>query len=243
MKPEHLTIETLNAVKKCEEVFIEKYTSDFPNGSIEEIEALIGKSLRELDRTAVEEEFAKKLAEAREKNIALLVIGNPLFATTHVQLLLDAEKIGVEWKVIPGISVQSYVGKTGLNAYKFGKVVSIVMPSQNYKPESFYDSIVSNLDAGLHSLCLLDIKPLKKMTPREALKLLLEIESKRNNTGIRNARIVVLAGLGSEDERIFSGNAEKLAEIEYSLPASIIVCSELSEKEKEAVEELTEVVA
>ena len=166
LKPEHLTVEAISVLKKCDEVFIERYTSDFPGNKMEELEALVGKKLKELGRHEVEVEFVKKIAEAGGKNIALLVIGNPLFATTHVQSLIEAEQSGIEWSVIPGISAQNYIGRSGLNAYKFGKVVTIVTPSQNYKPESFYDGILANLKAGLHSLCLLDIQPMKKMEPR-----------------------------------------------------------------------------
>ena len=242
LKPEQLTVEAISALKKCDEVFMERYTSDFSTGELEELEALAGKKIKELDRPEVETGFSKRLAVAREKNIALLVIGNPLFATTHVQLLIDAERLGVQWSVVPGISVQNYIGKTGLNAYRFGRVVSIVSPSENYKPESFYDNIKSNLEAGLHTLCLLDISPMKKMTPRDAHRLLLEIESKRNSKALKEAKIVVLAALGSEEERIASGKATKLLWEEFTMPASIIVCAELSEKEKEGLAELTEEV-
>jgi len=243
LKPGHLTVEAISALKKCGEVFLEKYTSDFPSGTTSELEMLTGKSVRELGRHEVEEEFVKRLPGAREKNIALLVIGNPLFATTHVQLLIDAENAGIRWHVIPGISIQDCIGRTGLNAYKFGKTVSIVMPSQNYKPESFYGGIVKNLEAGLHSLCLLDIKPVKKMEPRDALRLLMEIESKKGLEKIKKAMVVVLAAIGSEEERIVSGRAEKLVWMDFPLPASLIVCSELGEKEREALSELTERVA
>ncbi len=240
LKPEQLTVEAISALKKCDEVFMERYTSAFSTGELEELETLTGKKVKELDRPEVETGFSKRLARAIEKNIALLVIGNPLFATTHTQLLIDAERLGAQWSVVPGISVQNYLGKTGLNAYKFGRVVSIVSPSENYKPESFYDNIKANLEAGLHTLCLLDITPMKKMTPRDALTLLLEIESKRSDKTIREAKIVVLAALGSEEERTVSGRAEKLLWLDFPLPASLIVCSKLNEKEEEALAELTE---
>jgi diphthine synthase len=238
LKPGHLTIEALEALKECGEIFIEKYTSDFPDATIKELEKITGKKCTELGRQAVEEGF--DIAKAKNKNIALLVIGNPLFATTHVQLLLDAKDAGVEFRVIPGISVQDYIGKTGLNAYKFGRVASIVMPEPNYKPESFYDSIIANLAAGLHSLCLLDIKPAKKMAPKEALALLLEIEKKRKKSAIKNATIVVMAAMGSEKEKIAFGSAEALAKKDFPVPAALVVCTELGEKELEGLQKLAE---
>ena len=240
LKPEQLTVEAISALKKCDKVFLERYTSEFSDGNLEELEALIGKQVKELDRPSVETGFSKRLAEAGQKNIALLIVGNPLFATTHIQLLIDAEKLGVQWSVVPGISVQNYLGKTGLYAYKFGGTVSIVSPSENYKPESFYDKIIENVNAGLHTLCLLGITPTKKMSPRDALTHLLEIEAKRKGKTLREARVVVMAGLGSEEEKIVSGKAERILWQEFPLPASIVVCAELSEKEKEGLAELSE---
>ncbi|MEM0360654.1 MAG: diphthine synthase [Candidatus Diapherotrites archaeon] len=238
LKPEHLSIEAIEALKECQEIFFEKYTSDFPEGSIKEIETLCGKKITELDRKKVEENF--DFEKAKNKNIALLAIGNPFFATTHVQILLDAKEKGIEFKTIPGISIQDFIGKTGLNAYRFGKTTSIVFRQPNYCPESFYDSILSNSSNGLHSLCLLDITPEKKMNPREALELLLAIEKKRKKTIIGKTTIVVMAAMGSSKEKIAFGKAKTLKEKEFPLPAALIVCAKLSEKELEALKALAE---
>lgn len=42
--------------------------------------------------------------------------------------------------------------------YSFGETVSIVMWTENWQPDSFYDKISANRQHGLHTLCLLDIK-------------------------------------------------------------------------------------
>jgi len=240
LKKEHLTIEAIETLKKCDEVFIEEYTSLYSEGNVKELGKIIGKKLRFLGRNGVEEWFEGKLPEAKEKDIALITIGNALFATTHIQLLIDAENAGVKWRVVQGISIHNFLGRTGLNAYNFGLTVSIVMHSKNYKPESFYDKIVKNLEAGLHTLCLLDIKPEKKMSVEEALDLLLQIEKKRGKNKIKNSEIVALAGMGSFGERVVSGSAEKLKELNLPVPASIVVCAKLSDKELEALNALTE---
>ena len=39
--------------------------------------------------------------------------------------------------------------------YNFGETVSIVLWTDNWKPDSFYDRIASNRKLGLHTLCLL----------------------------------------------------------------------------------------
>jgi len=239
LRREHLTIEAIETLKSCDEVFVEEYTSLYSEGNVKELEELIGKKLQFLDRNGVEEWFEGKLPDAKEKNIALVIIGNALFATTHSQLLIDAESAGVNWRVVQGISIHNFLGRTGLNAYNFGLTVSIVMHSENYKPESFYDKIVKNLEVGLHTLCLLDIKPEKKMSVKEALALLLKIEGKRNENKIKNSEIVALAGMSSSNEKVVSGSAGKLSEIDLPVPASIVVCAKLSEKETEALNALT----
>lgn len=42
--------------------------------------------------------------------------------------------------------------------YRYGETVSIVMWTENWQPDSYYDKIQQNLSRGLHTLCLLDIK-------------------------------------------------------------------------------------
>ena len=50
------------------------------------------------------------------------------------------------------------VGACGLQLYNFGQTVSLVFFTETWKPDSFYDRIKENVDLGLHTLVLLDIK-------------------------------------------------------------------------------------
>jgi len=240
LKPEMVSVEALSALKKCDEIYIDTYTSDFSEGTLSGLEGISGKKIIPLQRPEIEEGFAKKIEAARGKNIALAIIGNPLFATTHSQLLLDAKKADVEFKVIAGISVFDLVGKSGLSTYKFGRIASIVFPQKNFSPESFYDLIAENKKTGLHSLCLLDIQGERKMTAGEAIGILLKIEEKRKGNAVRNSVIVAMERLGSEEERIVSGSTERIARENVGVPAILVVCGELSEKEKEFLGEFTE---
>ncbi len=237
LKPMHLSVEALEAVKKCSEVFIDSYTSAFSEGTVQALEALAGKKITPLSRGEVEENFRGRIEAAREKNIALLVIGNPLFATTHAQILLEAKKAGIEARAIAGISAFDLVGKSGLSMYRFGGTASIVFPQENYAPESFYDLIAENKKAGMHTLCLLDIQSGRKMSAREAVRILLEIEEKRSENIVRNSVLVAMGKLGSAEERIIAGSAERIAGEEVGLPALLVVCAELGEKEKEFLHE------
>ena len=244
LKPGHLTAEALEAVKRCRQVFLENYTSRYAEGARRDLEKLLGREVKELGRKEVEEGFGKILARARRSPTALLVFGNPLVATTHVQLLLDARRLGVDFRVIPGVSVTDFLAKTGLDAYKFGRVTTIVYPQENYAPESFYDAIEKNKSIGLHTLCLLDIQAEKgrMMTIKEALHILQGIEQKRGKKLLFNgAKLVGLCGLGGENELIAAGRAARLLDFAFEgFPQSLIVCGELNEKEIEAMKVLCE---
>ncbi len=234
LKPKHLTLEALDALKDCEKIYLDSYTSKFSEGSVNELEDLINKQIIELKR--VELEGSKLINESRVKNIALLVYGDVFFATTHKQFLIDTSVKGVRVKVIPGLSIQNYVGLTGLDLYKFGRIVSIVYPRENYAPESFFDSIKSNYEAGLHTLCLLDLDAENNffMSSQQALQILNKIATKRNETFLNETTIILLAGAGSKKQLIKKGNIKELMRSGYAVfPQTIIITAKLSEKEQE----------
>ena len=241
LKPKDISIEGINALKNCEKIFLESYTSQYATGTPQELEVLIGKNLIELNRKQVEEEFKKEIEEAKTKNIALCIYGNPLNATTHLQVILDAKKLGVETKLIAGLSIFEYVAFTGVERYKFGKTTSIVFHEDGYEPESFYDAILENKSIGLHTLCLLDIKmnQNRMMNIRQGLSLLEMIEEKREKNILNESIIIGIAGLGSENQQIKAGTLEQIKEFNFSIfPQSLIVCGKLNEKEIEALKEI-----
>ena len=241
LKPEHLTLEAQNVLKECSEICLEQYTSQYSEGSFEFLEALLGRKIQLTDRHEIESNFKEKLEKAKSSNVALLVFGNPLTATTHVQLLLDCKILKVPFKVIPGISATNFIAHSGLQEYKFGRTVTIVMPGKNYAPESFYDLIKENQKSGLHSLCLLDIKQEKKklMSIKEAIEVLEKIEEKRKDSLVKKALMVGIAAAGSSKMQLKAGTAKQLKAFGFhEFPQCLIVCGSLSEKEKEALKAL-----
>ncbi len=243
LKPKHLTIEAVEAIKECNSVFLEAYTSSYGEGTVKELERTIGKGVMKLKREQVEENSRTLLMQGKKEDICLLVYGNPFTATTHIQLLLDAKKLGVKCRVLPGISVVNFLGKTGLDEYRFGRVATIVFPTEKYAPESFYDIIEKNKKSGLHTLCLLDIKAEegKMMAVSEALNILEKIEKKRGKSIVKESKVVALCGVGGSEEIIKSASFNELKRSRFnSFPQSLVVCGELNEKEKEALEVLSE---
>jgi len=245
LRPGHLTIEAKEAIEACNKVFLETYTSIYSHGSVEELEKIIGKKIVSLGRVGVEQDFEPVLKEAKKsgENVALLVFGNALSATTHVQLLIDAKELGIKSKAIPGISIYSFLGAIGLDQYRFGRTCTIVAPKENYAPESFYDTIESNFNAGLHSLCLLDIETEKNklMSVSEALDILAKIEKKRGKDLLQKATLIGLYAMGSDNQTVKSGSLNVLRRSNFAhFPQSLIIAASLTEKENEALRFLNE---
>ncbi len=242
LKPSHLTLEALECIKKSDQVFLEVYTSQYSEGLLKELKDLTGKDIKEINRTDVEENFTSALTSANKNNICLLIFGNPLTATTHIQLLIDAKEAGIKWKVIPGISVTNMIAESGLDEYKFGRTVTICYHLPNFEPDSFYDQIKENQKMGLHTLCLLDIKkdqPQQRlMTAIEAIEVLEKIMLKKKHKD--KFLYVALLAMGSERQKVLVGRKMIFAskEIQEIYPQSMIIPGKMNEKEKEAVKNL-----
>lgn len=103
------------------------------------------------------------------ENIGFLVVGDPLCATTHTDLMLRAKERGVIVEVIHNASVMGAVASCGLQLYQFGYTVSIPLFEDSWRPSSFYDRIKYNKAGGMHTLCLLDIK-VRRIHTKPSLK-------------------------------------------------------------------------
>ena len=216
--------EGLLAIEKCAKVYVEGYTVDFPY-PIEELK--LGKNFEVLDRGKVESN--KLIQEAKGRKIALLVYGCPLFATTHMSLVSDAQKQGVRVKIVYSASVFDAIAQTGLQLYKFGKIASMPAWKNNHEPDSFMEIVKSNESIKAHSLILIDIGLSFK-------KALVQLEMAARNKSIDLDRIVVCSKLGTEESKIFYGTIEYLREKNFGMPFCFIIPSELHFLEKEILE-------
>jgi hypothetical protein len=76
-------------------------------------------------------------------------------ATTHTDLLIRAQSMGISTHVVHNASIMNAVGACGLQLYSFGQTVSIPFFRTGWRPDSFYDKIAYNAGGGMHTLCLL----------------------------------------------------------------------------------------
>lgn len=236
---EDISIKGLKAIEKCEKVYLEDYTNFFESNK-EEIEVFLKKKIEVLKREDLENNVKKIIEEGKQKNVAILVYGDPFFATTHISLKIEAKKQNVEFKVIHSSSILSSIFEIGLSCYKFGKLVTIPLKSKYENlPESVYESIRKNKENNLHSLCLLDIDKEKNeyLKPNEALKTLLEAEKKYKKNVINDENeIIVVCRLGFKNEKIFFDKIKNLIYKDFGEPPYVIIVpSELSFIEREAL--------
>jgi len=220
-----LSLKALEIAKKCE-CYCELYTSIW-NGSLENLKNLVGKEIKLLKRKDLEEGQEAFIEKARQNDIALFVPGDPLAATTHIDLVYEAKRRKIPVKIIHNASVFSAIGETGLQIYKFGKTATVPM---NGKLENVKSTIKNNKKLGLHTLLLLDIDRENNinMTVPEALKLLLKSKIIKEFD-----EIVVFSKSGEE---IFYNIAKEFLNKKIGLPAVLIIPGKLHFREKDFLE-------
>ncbi len=76
-------------------------------------------------------------------------------ATTHADLVVRAKQMGIAVEVIHNASIMNAVAACGLQLYAFGQTISMVFFDGSWRPDSWYEKIAVNRQAGLHTLCLL----------------------------------------------------------------------------------------
>src|SRR3989339_644524 len=97
--------EGLDIVKRCKRIYLENYTVDFPY-PITELEDIIGKKVISADREKVES--LEIVDEAEEMEVALLIYGSPLTATTHISLIQEAKALEIKYKIIYNASIKAH---------------------------------------------------------------------------------------------------------------------------------------
>jgi len=233
-----ISIKAIEKIKECEKVYYDCYTSFVDKEYIKKIESLTAKRIFPLKREELEGK-SKIVEEAKTKNIALLVGGESLIATTHHSIVLDLLKEKIPFEIIHSSSaISSAISESFLQVYKFGRIVTIPFWKEDYKPLSFYDYAFQNSNLGLHTLFLLDIKEekgeLKFMSVNEAISILRMAEKERKKGLIKDStKIIVISSIGKENIKVYG----ELKDIEkrniQSFPSVIILPGKLHFVEEE----------
>jgi diphthine synthase len=218
----------LETVKKCKKVYLENYTVDLPY-SEEELAHILNKKIISANRELVE--GLSLVDEAEKMDVALLVYGSPLTATTHITLIQEAKKLGIRYKVIYNASILDAVAESGLQLYKFGKVASMPAWKESYTPDSFMEIVKENMSIKAHSLILVD-------PGLEFQEALIQLEKSAKNHNIKLKSLLICQALGTKKRKFlyrFVEQAKELTGVQH--PYCIILPSKLHFVEKEVLEE------
>jgi len=229
-----------NEIESSEIIFAEDYTSSLASGSLQRLEQRLHKNIQILNRKSVED-GTDILNACSDRKVAFLVAGDPMTATTHIDLRLRAAKKGIRTEIIHGASALTAVpGLLGLQHYKFGRTTTIPFEQEGYSPTSPYEFISENLSRGLHTLVLLDIdaENSRFMTANEGLHSLMDMEKRVESGVITSGTLVcVVARAGSHDCAVRAGTVSELLSESFGPPLhTMVVPGKLHFMEEEALE-------
>ncbi|KAI5172067.1 diphthine methyl ester synthase [Nematocida sp. LUAm3] len=239
LEVEDLSIKALRILEQSDKVYLEKYTSILLDE--EKIKEVIKKEIHLAYREDLEEALGepKILEEAKTISVALLVVGTPLFATTHTELVLRAKELNIPVTILHNASIQNVMGSCGFNSYGFGRTVSIPFFLKEWRPYDFYSNILSNYHSGLHTLCLLDIKIneptieslmgkedkryTKYMRIPDALAQIKEASEHFNSSLLLNIPVVGIERFGQSTEHFRYGAIDTLLQQKYGPPLHSLI--------------------
>jgi diphthine synthase len=233
-----ITLRGLEEARAADSVFAEFYTSALTGAKARAIEALVGKPIRRLTREQIEsgEEI---LDAARTRRVVFLVPGDPMTATTHIDLRLRAKNAGILTRIVHGVSIMSAAaGVLGLQTYKFGRTTTVPFPAPGFKPTSPLEVILENRRMGLHSLVLLDLREDGTfLDPKDALRSLVEMAAVKTDAEFGASTVVcVLSRVGAPEVIAVADHIERLLQRDLG-PAlhCIVIPGPLHFLEKEAL--------
>jgi diphthine synthase len=228
-----MSLKAVEEAKGCTKLYVELYTMKL-SSTAQSLSELLGRGVTLLRRGDLEESAGKILEEAEESNVGVFVGGDCLSATTHISLVIEAAKKGVDVRIIHGSSIFTAINECGLSLYKFGRTVTMPLPEKG-SADSVIKAIEDNASIGLHTLILLDldIENQKFMTITSSLERLKEAGFSAESL------IIGLSRLGSSSSMILAGKLEDIARIDFGEPPQcLIIPGQLHFLEAEALKTL-----
>lgn len=242
-----LSIAALDVLRKCNIVYIERFTSALSEVDIQGLNSLLEMHTKPVQRWFVED-GREILEAARTKDVALVTYGDPLIATTHSELRSRAAKNSIKSAIFHSASgIASLIGESGLHVYKFGRMVT--MMSKLLSAVTVYNTIFQNLLSGSHTLILTEYSHDDEskeeqffLDPSSVFKMLLDAEqAHKHEIFSDNTFAVVASRVGMQDQKIISGKVKSLMKLEFGIgPHSVIVTGALHFTETEALASVTE---
>lgn len=217
-----VTLKGIEAIKNADVVYGEFYTSRLTGTHPEKLAQILDREITILPREEVED-GRKILADAEKRNVVLLVGGDPMVATTHVSLAIEARKRGIDVKIIHGQSIMSAVcGLTGLHSYKFGRSATIPFPYGDSVSLTPYEVIKMNKKVNAHTMLYLDIKE-EPMRISAAVRILEKMEEKVEEGLLDDMVGVGIARAGSMNPSVKCDYVRNLKDYDFGPPMHVMV--------------------
>ena len=214
-----ITVAGREAVAAADRVFLERYTSALLGTSSEELAAFHDVELDVLEREDVETAPEPVLEAAADGDAVVLVGGDPLVATTHVDLRLRAAERDIETRIVHGVSIASAApALSGLQNYRFGKATTLPFPGTfpDPVPESVRGTIADNLERDLHTLVFLDID-------RGEGYLAADVAAEALASTFDDRLGIALARVGSDDPAVVADRLDRLADRDLGDPLHVLI--------------------
>jgi len=212
LRCEHLHERAKEVIRNVGEVWADVYTSPFPGGLVNCI-----KRIRDDVKPATRDVLEGKFLFG--PSVAVVVPGDPMAATAHSALIVEAKERNYEIKILSNVSaLQAARSKSGLSQYRFGRVVTLMFPQDDIDfSESVYNAIKDNDSLNLHTIVLLETGYGRDMRANEAARLLLKYED------LRERKVLAMARLCWDDEEIVLTTLEKLSTLDLGGPPHLLL--------------------
>ena len=231
----------INLLQDMDERYLEGYTATLPIDQESELENLVGPWKRVM-RPKIEN--PREIIEvAKTRKVAIMVVGDPMQATTHVDLLLRAKENGVRVTIVPGISATTLaISSSGMQSYRFGRQVTLPYAYGDYLPTSPLRYILDNRSRNLHTLVLLDLDPTGlgiedpiHMSPPVAGQILMQMAERWNEENeevdVSTWNVVVLSDLGTAQSHVCSTIIEEMEGMDKGRIHCLILPAEMDNHE------------
>jgi len=221
-----ISLRGLEAVREADAVYLDGYTSRLAGSTTQGLTEGLGRDVTVLGREELEGGAERGLlTEARTRDVVLLVGGDPMVSTTHVDLRLKAAAMGVPTRVVHGASIQSAVcGLTGLQNYRFGRSATVTYPHRKTVSQAPVDVVRANFSIGAHTMLYLDLhEEHGPMTVPLAAQLLMQAARDGGWPEFAEAWAVGVARAGSPEPVVATRRVRGLGEVNWGGPLHVLV--------------------
>ena len=228
-----ITIEENEVLRKCRKIYIDTYTSIFPENFMNDLSHTYGGEIIPLEREELE---SMAFIKNGKTDSALIVSGDPFGSTTHMSIARECIDKNIDLKIYENASIISIIwGRTGLSAYRSGSVVSIPDFGNEYVPASPYDKILQNISMGLHTIVLVDLKNGKNIDSLRLREIIILMRDRHGLEDIMKRVSFSIERAGWNDEAIHMDSLENILGRQLMSPYCIVIPGKIDFNERENI--------